>query len=202
MTPEALFANLTYQRTADVYSGRLTSLHHMALKGDHRGVLRLIKAGAFINMESSDHGTPLMTACRYGRFRVARLLVRRKALLTYEKDGVLFSAVQEAAAYPEIVRWILVERYTDQFKLKGPTAGTDAATTLDCESDESFAPATSFGPVPWNTHQFIPSERLDGFVRSKLASFRSGTFYCREDGHITLVPNGSHDMPWVDGLLH
>ncbi|KAL8902918.1 MAG: hypothetical protein Q9207_004286 [Kuettlingeria erythrocarpa] len=73
----------------------------------------LLEAGADLEHEGGDHGTPLMGACAAGRLVAVKLLVSKGAKFCYEKDGETISALDKAKHFPEIVRWLLVERFTE-----------------------------------------------------------------------------------------
>ena len=75
----------------------------------------LLQAGADLELVGGSDGTPLMGACAAGRLAVVKLLVSNGARISYERDGLVVSALNAAKHFPEIVRWILVEQYT-----KGP----------------------------------------------------------------------------------
>ena len=82
----------------------------------HEGVINtLLEASAELEFEGGDHGTPLMGACAAGRLAAVKFLVPKGAKIYYERDGETVSALNKAKHFPEIVRWILVERFT-----KGP----------------------------------------------------------------------------------
>ncbi|KAI4120736.1 MAG: hypothetical protein LQ338_006802 [Usnochroma carphineum] len=71
----------------------------------------LLEAGADLEQEGGDHGTPLMGACATGRFTAVKFLVSRGAKLAYrDKEGGMVSAFEAAKRFPEILRWLLVER--------------------------------------------------------------------------------------------
>ena len=53
----------------------------------------LLDAGADLEHEGGDEGTPLVEACATGRFAVVKLLVSNGAKLYYEKDGHSISAL-------------------------------------------------------------------------------------------------------------
>lgn len=73
----------------------------------------LLEAGADLEHEGGVHGTPLMGACAAGRLTAVKFLVSRGAKIAYTNDdGVTISALNAARHFPEIVRWLLVERYT------------------------------------------------------------------------------------------
>ncbi|KAL8760737.1 MAG: hypothetical protein Q9184_003095 [Pyrenodesmia sp. 2 TL-2023] len=72
----------------------------------------LLDAGAELDLEGGDHGTPLMGACAAGRLAVVKLLVSKGAKISYEKDSETVSALNKAKHFPEIIRWLLVERFT------------------------------------------------------------------------------------------
>ncbi|KAI4178117.1 MAG: hypothetical protein LQ348_005686, partial [Seirophora lacunosa] len=73
----------------------------------------LLEAGADLEHEGGVHGTPLMGACATGRLTAVKFLVSRGAKIAYTNDdGITISALKAARHFPEIVRWLLVERYT------------------------------------------------------------------------------------------
>ncbi|KAL8751136.1 MAG: hypothetical protein Q9199_006624 [Rusavskia elegans] len=72
----------------------------------------LLEAGADLEQLGGEHGTPLMGACAAGRLRAVKLLVGKGARLCYEGDDGLISALHAARHFPEIVRWLFVERFT------------------------------------------------------------------------------------------
>ncbi|KAL8838838.1 MAG: hypothetical protein Q9170_001960 [Blastenia crenularia] len=71
-----------------------------------------LQAGADVEQEGGRHGTPLMGACAAGRIAAVKLLVSRGAQVSYKRDGISISALDAAKHFPEINRWLLVERYT------------------------------------------------------------------------------------------
>ena len=83
----------------------------------------LLDAGADMDHEGGDYGTPLMGACAAGRLPAVKLLVMKGAHMCYLKDGEVYSAFQAAKHFPEIRRWLLVGRYTD-----GPRLLTDGSS--------------------------------------------------------------------------
>ena len=82
-----------------------------------------LDAGADIDYEGGDCGTPLMGACAAGRLSVVKLLVMKGANICYLKDGEVYSAFEMAKHFPEIRQWLLVGRYTD-----GPRLLTDGSS--------------------------------------------------------------------------
>ena len=73
----------------------------------------LLDAGAALELEGGDHGTPLMAACATGRLSAVKVLVSKGAKLYYTKDGSIIRALDKAKHFPEIIRWLLVGRYTE-----------------------------------------------------------------------------------------
>jgi len=74
----------------------------------------LLDAGAELETEGGDYGTPLMGACATGRLQAVKLLARKGAKMLYcNEHGRSFSALRAAKHFPGIVRWLLVGRYTD-----------------------------------------------------------------------------------------
>ena len=77
----------------------------------------LLDAGAHLELEGSDHGTPLMAACATGRLAAVRLLVARGARTSYVKDAEVYSAFAAAKYHPPVRRWLLVGRFQEGPKL-------------------------------------------------------------------------------------
>ena len=81
---------------------------------DHADVICvLLDAGATLELEGGDHGTPLMGACATGRLSAVKVLVSKGAKLYYTKDGSTIRALDKAKNFPEIRRWLLVGRFTE-----------------------------------------------------------------------------------------
>ncbi|KAL8766047.1 MAG: hypothetical protein Q9209_007076 [Squamulea sp. 1 TL-2023] len=72
----------------------------------------LLEAGADLEHEGGRHGSPLMGACATGRLAAVKFLTSKGAKIVYERDGVIVSALHAAKHFLEIMRWILVERFT------------------------------------------------------------------------------------------
>ncbi|KAG5658002.1 hypothetical protein KAF25_006953 [Fusarium avenaceum] len=78
----------------------------------------LVALGANIEMEGSGFGTPLMCAIACGRLENVKFLVRSGAEVQYtSQDGSYRSGVVASLPFPEVTRWLLVERFRDQPKL-------------------------------------------------------------------------------------
>ncbi len=77
----------------------------------------LLEAGAALELEGGHHGTPLMGACAFGRLEAVKTLVRKGALIAYEKNGQVISALRKARHFPEVIRWLLVGRFQEGPKL-------------------------------------------------------------------------------------
>ncbi|KAL0930309.1 ankyrin unc44 [Colletotrichum truncatum] len=101
-----------------------------AVVQDEMGCLHTLLAhGADVDVEGSVEGSALMVACAIGRFDAVRVLVYRGAKIAYDTvlaDGcrVFRSALAYAEPFPEIVRWLLVERHTSQRRLEFCTDGS------------------------------------------------------------------------------
>ena len=72
----------------------------------------ILEAGAELEQVGGEHGTPLMGACAAGRLTAVKVLVAKGAKLCYEGDDGPVSALHAARHFPEILRWLLVERFT------------------------------------------------------------------------------------------
>ena len=77
----------------------------------------LLDTGAQLELEGSEHGTPLMAACATGRLAAVKVLVVRGARTSYVKDGQVISAYAAARHHPQVKRWLLVGRFLDGPKL-------------------------------------------------------------------------------------
>ncbi|KAL8294727.1 hypothetical protein RB600_000601 [Gaeumannomyces tritici] len=100
--------------------------------------------GADPELEGSAEGTALMAACSHGRLEAVKMLVRSSARVAYVKrppgggdddDGtpVVQNALEHARGFPEIVRWLLVGRYTDQGKISDRPHDAAAAAAAAAE---------------------------------------------------------------------
>lgn len=81
------------------------------LQGDFINIL--LHAGAELDLEGGDFGTPLMGACAAGRLLAVKILVSRGAAICYRKDGQMVSALRAAKHFPDIKRWVLVGRFEE-----------------------------------------------------------------------------------------
>lgn len=99
-------------------------LYYSARAIDTYAMRSLLDAGVDIDFEGSPQGTALMAACVLGEIIAVKLLVRRGASVAYvsKRDGQVKSAVLAAQPFPKIVRWLLVERHTEQPKIMAESA--------------------------------------------------------------------------------
>ncbi|KAL8896040.1 MAG: hypothetical protein Q9192_003296 [Flavoplaca navasiana] len=70
----------------------------------------LLDAGADLEFDGSDHGTPLMGACAAGRLPAVKHLLAKGAKTSYIRGGEVFSVLTAAKLHPRVVRWLLVDR--------------------------------------------------------------------------------------------
>ncbi len=77
----------------------------------------LLEAGAALELEGGHHGTSLMGASAFGRLEAVKFLVRNGALIAYEKNREVVSALQKARHFPDVIRWLLVGRFQEGPKL-------------------------------------------------------------------------------------
>ena len=94
-----------------------TPLHFAALLSKVDKMKLLLDAGAHLELEGSEHGTPLMAACATGRLAAVKLLVARGARTSYVKAGEVYSAFAAAKYHPPVRRWLLVGRFQEGPKL-------------------------------------------------------------------------------------
>ena len=121
--PNGLLPTLLTHRSPSAGTPLYTACTIAPLSTRNERIKILLDAGADIEHEGGDHGTPLMGACAAGRLSVVKLLVMKGANTCYWKDGEVYSAFQRAKHFPEIRRWLLVGRYTD-----GPRLLTDGGS--------------------------------------------------------------------------
>ena len=84
----------------------------------------LLDAGADLEIDGSDHGTPLMGACATGRLPAVKYLIAKGAKTSYVRGGQVFSVLTAAELHPQVVRWLLVDRFME---LRFLADGLDAA---------------------------------------------------------------------------
>jgi hypothetical protein len=106
-------------------------LYISASGGYARNAELLIQAGAMIELEGGHWGTPLMGACESGHLQTVELLVRRGAMLAYlNENGSVVSGLVLAKHHPNVVRWLLVLRYTEQQKLSNTLDGSSVGIVI------------------------------------------------------------------------
>ena len=194
LQPHTLFRNFMYRGTETPNGATLMILHFLARIGKHYLLSLLLDAGSPINMECGPLGTALMYACNSGRMDVVKLLIRRGACLSYTKGETTFSSLKAAKHFPKIIRWILVERFTEQKKLLylSKSNGRFPHFTLDAlKLGQSFAPLSSMRKVPWDTVEFVASENVDDYIHRTLETSPPRKLFCREDGYTELEDNAS-----------
>lgn len=110
------------RREIDAFSNRrlkidATLLTEAAMDGQIKIMDLLIRAGANIDLDGGPNGTPLTSACMHGRLGAVIYLVRAGANLFCSRNCKTLTAVKAAEGFPEIIQWLLAERYMDQIKL-------------------------------------------------------------------------------------
>ena len=90
-----------------------TPLYAAATKPAEKVIDMLLDAGAELELEGGEHGTPLMGACAAGRLGVVKTLVRKGAKTSYIKDDRVFSALSAAKHHKKVIRWLLVGRFME-----------------------------------------------------------------------------------------
>lgn len=90
-----------------------TPLYAAAVFSSEKVIDILLDAGAALDLEGGDYGTPLMGACATGRLEAVRILVLKGAKTSYTKDGELFSVLSAARLHPKVTRWLLVGRFME-----------------------------------------------------------------------------------------
>lgn len=108
--------NIEYNRGVWDRSCR-TPLSNAGQRGRVDVLELFIQTGADLELIGDSYGTPLMSACVSGRFNSVKCLVRAGASLVSTRQGRHSSALDAAKHFEEIVHWLLVGRFTDQFKI-------------------------------------------------------------------------------------
>ena len=73
----------------------------------------LLDAGADLELDGSDHGTPLMGACAAGRLPAVKHLIAKGAKTSYVRGSQVFSVLTAAKLHPRVIRWLLVDRFME-----------------------------------------------------------------------------------------
>ncbi|KAM0796420.1 ankyrin repeat-containing domain protein [Usnea florida] len=107
--PKALIPKLLAHR--ELISG--TPLYAAATIPAERCIDMLLEAGADLELEGGNHGTPLMGACATGRLEVVKALVRKGAKTSYIKDDQVFSGLTAAKHHVKVRQWLLVGRFME-----------------------------------------------------------------------------------------
>ena len=89
-------------------------LYLAAANGNVPVVKFLLDTGGNADAEGGPEGTPLMGATQAGRLEVVRVLLNAGASIICQRGPAMLSAVQTAEHHPEVVRWLLVERFTER----------------------------------------------------------------------------------------
>ena len=92
-------------------------LYMATLAGNFDVMPALLDAGAEIDLEGGEEGTPLMAACTAGRLSAVKLLLQRGASMCYTKEGRRVSALHAARYDARMTKYLLVGRFTDHAKL-------------------------------------------------------------------------------------
>jgi ankyrin repeat protein len=89
-------------------------------------IAKLLDLGADMEIEGSEDGTALMTACASGQLEIVQLLVRRGARVQYVNEhGMSRSAVVAARHHPNIQKWLLSSRFRCQPMLTSTAFSSD-----------------------------------------------------------------------------
>jgi len=92
-------------------------LIHCAITESQRALSACVKAGAELEVKRDNGDTAVLAACRAGVLPTVAYLVRHGAKLEYEYQGRAFNVYLAASERPEIMKWLLADRWTDQGKL-------------------------------------------------------------------------------------
>lgn len=112
-----------------------------ALGGALGSLDALLDIGADLEFEGHPTGTALMVASASGDLRAVRYLVHRGVKTHYISNRVRGnravsnrlserSAIALAERHPDVIRWLLVERYTEQAKIESTSCGIGSEEPL------------------------------------------------------------------------
>jgi ankyrin repeat protein len=107
---------------------KLTPLMEGALDGNIESMRICVQAGANLEICHRTHGTPLIIACRAGQLASIKFLVRQGALMDCLPNGNAVNAFQVAKDHQDVLRWLLVDRWTDLGKLTSTAFNRDMDT--------------------------------------------------------------------------
>lgn len=113
MLPESFIPKLLSHRAA-VFG---TPLYAAATRPAEKVIDTLLEAGADLEFEGGEHGTPLMGACAAGRLAVVEILMSKGAKTSYVRDGQMFSVITAAKFHPQVLGWLLVGRFMESPRL-------------------------------------------------------------------------------------
>ncbi|KAI3532766.1 hypothetical protein CSPX01_13226 [Colletotrichum filicis] len=88
-----------------------------ASRGQIQAMENILSLGSLIDFEGCPEGSALMAASSAGTLESVIYLVRHGASISFQGHNHFRSAVKLAATSPRVLRWLLVDRFTDQKKL-------------------------------------------------------------------------------------
>ncbi|KAK1852274.1 ankyrin repeat protein [Colletotrichum chrysophilum] len=118
------FRKLLNTEPADAWS----PLCRAAAIGNTEVMKNLLSIGSLIDFEGCTEGSALMTASRAGILKSVKFLTRHGASISFQGRKQHYSAVEASARSPKVRRWLLVDRFTDQLKLKWAQEVSDVST--------------------------------------------------------------------------
>jgi len=124
------YASTTIRRQYMAWSSArdIPPLIHYAITEGQRALSVCIEAGADLEVKRHNGDTAVLAACRAGVLSTVAYLVHQGARLQYEDQGRTFSVYRAAYGRPEIIEWLLVNRWTDQPKLASEPANSEEHT--------------------------------------------------------------------------
>ncbi|CAN9208740.1 unnamed protein product [Alternaria alternata] len=134
-----------------------------------------VKAGAQLELTRKNGDTALLAACRVGQLPSVAYLVRQGAKLEYKHRGRSLNAHAAACQHPEVIKWLLVKRWTEQGKLGSEPA--DSGERVQCQ--------------PWSGVRTVKIPLRGDYERPKGSSLLDHTIYLHsvaKGGWRVLVP--------------
>lgn len=91
-----------------------TALCEASARNSVEKISMLLAAGASLEVEGSEHRTPLMTACAMGRLAAVKILIAKGALISYvTTEGTIQNVWEAAKNHPKIRMWLVKGRFME-----------------------------------------------------------------------------------------
>lgn len=155
----------------------------------------LVRLGAHLDFEGCPPGSALMAACTTGRLESVKFLVRHGASICYSGPKGPRSAVAAASRHDDIVKWLLVKRFTEQTKLTYQQAEGSMDDSVD---DGTVATGRWSGPVQ---AELIISGGLERQIDESAQQYWFRLMAEKQKWRGRVVPSNSKATTWRSSRL-